>query len=891
MFKERGRSVYPYATPDRATVDAWAAELLEEGRIASVYMDDVSYVNAEQLPRYAALFARDRALGEVEAKALESLREPLTANEVAEKLGVDVDKAVRALHVLETTAKVGRASFRLNKWRYRARDFPPIAKQEALDSAIQTFLSAFGPASADEVAFALGQPEGEVAIALTALTAEEVLDEGRFVISERTQYMLKLDRLRLRAGGQRVFDSRTVDSYRRHKGEGPFASIEECISFFGEMGMPIDVFRRVPSFDLRRWEELRRTGRILLGRFRRGRVRYVLSEDAPLFVSAYRAAGLSELDQRLLNVLASEDGMSTRQLIRELGLEKEELRESLDRLDRNMYVVRRYDEGEEWARENVYLPYEGKEARGDVVMELVRRFLQAYGPIPIYAITSANGFSPDEVKRALSKLEVTTVTVGDFHSEMYLLADELPRLEDYAPRDEGTQIVSLYDPAVQPLWAEIASRYGEGWVFPVLHQGRLVGAVEKWNMSGCVEVRSLDLDDEKLLPQTLGAIDRMMDFYRVLGYDVVRVREVLGKEPLEVPKEAEEVLRAAGYTLTNGLYVKGRFLARVFDRDQVFSYVFKKQRLERGRRFGTILDVVKATGGLRSEADAFLRAKVKVPLKKLAEQGFLVRAVGIPEFTIYTTREHASLYRSAKSVEMDQDMKAIMRIVQESGSISRRRLVDLSPVGERRTKDAINQLYTGTCIYLDGLNRWRATPELGLERHEAQKEVVRLLFRNFGLFSAENLARFMKFEMRMRDLRAILAELEDEGFLTKGFLMRDDATMHWMLASDVEKIGPLTRAEFVLTPMDNLWYYIQPQIKERFGTWCYVYFRGPEMAGMFRAYKKGKTLLLHHMEGEVDLPLLRKQLREVGMTVREAGEEEQPDYELMDFYEMTHPGE
>ena len=115
---------------------------------------------------------------------------------------------------------------------------------------------------------------------------------------------------------------------------GPFASIEECVSFFGEMGVPIDVFRRVPSFNTERWELLRRSGRVLLGRFRRGRVRYVLDEDAPMYVAAYRSSGLSELDQRVLNVLASGEGWSTRQLLQELGLEKEELRDSLDRLDR-----------------------------------------------------------------------------------------------------------------------------------------------------------------------------------------------------------------------------------------------------------------------------------------------------------------------------------------------------------------------------------------------------------------------------------------------------------------------------------------------------------------------------------------------------------------------------
>ncbi|HVO77504.1 MAG TPA: hypothetical protein VMS79_01395, partial [Methanomassiliicoccales archaeon] len=106
-----------------------------------------------------------------------------------------------------------------------------------------------------------------------------------------------------------------------------------------------------------------------------------------------------------------------------------------------------------------------------------------------------------------------------------------------------------------------------------------------------------------------------------------------------------------------------------------------------------------------------------------------------------------------------------------------------------------------------------------------------------------------------------------------------------------EKIGQISKAEVLLTPMDNLWFYLYPVIMERFSTWCYVLFRGPEMVGMFRAYKKGSTLLLHQREGDLDLPMIRKQLRDLNMKVVEFGQEEEPDWETMDFYEMSHPGE
>ena len=161
----------------------------------------------------------------------------------------------------------------------------------------------------------------------------------------------------------------------------------------------------------------------------------------------------------------------------------------------------------------------------------------------------------------------------------------------------------------------------------------------------------------------------------------------------------------------------------------------------------------------------------------------------------------------------------------------------------------MRKLYLGSCIYLDGANRFRAVPQLEMEQAEARKAVVRNLFENFGLMSAENLSRFMKFELRMRDLRDILARLEDDQVLVKGFLVEGDDAVHWMLAADADKKIALPKDEFVLTPMDNLSYLLYPMIRERFGTWQYVVFQGTEMLGAFKGRKKGKDLYVFEIVG------------------------------------------
>ena len=176
----------------------------------------------------------------------------------------------------------------------------------------------------------------------------------------------------------------------------------------------------------------------------------------------------------------------------------------------------------------------------------MERLVRAYGPVSIYNITSATQFPIAQVAGMLEDMDVETITVGESREEMYIFRDELEALNGAPRTEQGLRIVSLHDPGVQSMWAAIAARYGDRWIFPIVAGGRLVGGAEKWNMSGCIEVRELDLEDPALLPQALDALDRFMDHYAMMGYDIVRLREVLGSTPGDLPEEQAAVLEAKG---------------------------------------------------------------------------------------------------------------------------------------------------------------------------------------------------------------------------------------------------------------------------------------------------------------------------------------------------------
>ena len=63
VLKEKGRNVYPYTIASRERSTRGPASCIEEGAIASVYIDDAYFVPTEDLPTYHSVLSRDRALG------------------------------------------------------------------------------------------------------------------------------------------------------------------------------------------------------------------------------------------------------------------------------------------------------------------------------------------------------------------------------------------------------------------------------------------------------------------------------------------------------------------------------------------------------------------------------------------------------------------------------------------------------------------------------------------------------------------------------------------------------------------------------------------------------------------------------------------------------------
>jgi ATP-dependent Lhr-like helicase len=893
ILQQKGRNVFEVATASFPDVRKWAGQLMDESQVESVWTPQgIHWTLKDHLPTYVAVYAQRSRLKEPEEKVLARLKEkPRSHKELLRTTKMEKDDLNEILRKLERAYLVARKG--VEETVYVAREPARANFEESLDKMLAKRLEVDGPHSAQELAVALGL-EGElVEEVLRDLESEGVVSSGHFLVDKEFQFMMTRDLQRLQRKGEtrEVFDEAQIKAFLLERQFQSIETLDDYFDRFLEAGMVLDIWNHTSPFDYKEWMRRRESGDILEGRFLNGRVRYVRAKDVPLFLSAFPRSPLTEFEAKVLDVIRAQDGIDLYGIVSKLREEKERVKEALDKLDYDVYVIRKF-QGDGWTARNLYVAFDppAKPVK-DAVEAAVRRFLAAYAPVPFSGIREWARFEWDELEWLMDRLEeqgvVTRILVtGKAEGEMFVLTEDLPELRKATAKgvSDPMRVLSLLDPWTQPLWAQVASRYGEGWFYPLVKDGDLVGMAEIWEMSGCLEVREMDLASPDVLEDAIHALTRMMTFFAMRGVDVLRVTRFQGKD---VP-EAEDLSpwTRAGFLRFSDFLAHGPIVPKDFDKADLLAFALRAQGIAPESQFPDSIAAAEALGGLRSDFAARLRVKEFRPLERLHRRGLLSKGLAIPEYWTYCLEEDLSLFKAAKGSRLTKDTKSVLRLIQEEGPISRQRLLVLSELSRPTTAAALRKLYEGLHVTRDADNRYRAVPDMKIGRDEARREVLRRIIRSLGVMSAEALAAYTRFEYNMGETRQRLREFVEEGWLVKGFLVRGERTVMWAVKEGLEQIGSFGfHRKFVLTPQDNLFLYLRDSITEKFhmGS-CYVVFDGAEMVAAFKARRRKWQLVVTEFQGD---PAARR-IVDAWETENELAVEEQveriSDHEVMEWY-------
>ncbi|MFQ6060469.1 MAG: ATP-dependent helicase, partial [Thermoplasmata archaeon] len=408
IAQQKGTNIYDYSDVDFSTLRDWAEELLKEGSIASVWTPKgVLYCLEKDVPLYASIYAKRGRLRKKENDILDMLsEEEVGTRELSHRLNLEYEDLNDHLKKLEMHYLVQRKGIKEVVWS--SRKVEPYGYERSLDSVVKKYLGSLGPLTLSEIAYLADVSEDVVREVLQDLEREEVVSSGNFVLGEDYQYILTRDLRHLESGRgeeRELFDERQIRSFLLKKHFERTNTIGEYFEKFLFAGSVFDLFNRIPSFSLRDWARRRRRGEILQGRFKDGRVCYIQGKDAPFFISAYRREEPSEFDRKVLDILHSCEGLVLAQISERMKEDKDRVRKSIESLDRNMYVVRKYHAQEGWASRNIYVPFDAEPTEEDPTEEIILRFLKGCGPCSVQDIKGGTSFYYDEIESALSYLK------------------------------------------------------------------------------------------------------------------------------------------------------------------------------------------------------------------------------------------------------------------------------------------------------------------------------------------------------------------------------------------------------------------------------------------------------------------------------------------------------
>ena len=894
LFKEKGENIYAHADVPFEKLRHWAGELLREGKVRSVWIGEDVYVATEDHPLYSSIHRKKTPHTPIEEQVLSMLPDgQVSAAEMSSKLGVSKEAVREAVRRLESANEIFRSDLKGETFCYSKAEFEPARREECLLEAVRRHVSYHAPITIEDLAYEVGVTGTEAEGAAQELLASEAIVSGKFVVGEQQQFMSSKDYLRLKSAGQPVYDRETVRQYSERKQFEKVRSIRDYFEKFGEAGMIYDVFQRVEHFDMTEFGNLRRAGEILLGRFVRGKLRYVLREDAPYYLAAYRSADLDRYEAEIMRVIDRLGSGTYLEIADASKFPTDAMREHFDSLDRKGYLVRSYDEAESWSSRNVYTLCDVEPKADGAFEHVLNRYLEGFGPVTAMQTATYLDIETEEAERLLERVGAKQILVGLEQTKMYLIPEEVEELEVQIPSEETLRILSLYDSYLSDKWTEITSRYGEGWIFPLVHRGKIVGMIEKWLLAGSVEIREIQLDEPGLLGALIDSLDGMMRFYNLLGVEIIRVRNVFGTETNALAESVKSEFLGRDYAEANEMLVKGRLVLPCYGLSEILGVVFSLQNLSESSRLPDIHSAIERYGGLRSSVEALLRIKKFQSLHKMWQKGDVVRGHLIPDRVGYCTMEEASLYKAARASELSSDEKLVLRIVTDQQPAKRERLLELSPLGRQDTIDALKSLYASSRIYLDNFQSYVTVKRRKIPRETAWRRIIKRLFDGYGVMTAESLGTLLGHEIPMREIRKTLRALEDEGHLVKGYLLKGSGILHWASVDAFEALGKTAFSDsVVLSPEDNLTQYLRAGYRDLLPeTGRHGIFRGVALIGSFEGHLKAGRLQVTNLEGDPECDrIVSAYAKKLGLALADREEGRIPEWEIMEFFQKSHPG-
>jgi len=847
LLNDRGKSVYRMSDMASSEMQDLCQNMIKDGVVESVWTGDKDalYVTPELVPYYKRIYGSEEKLSKEAEKIYKKLK------------GRKEIKPKKISDELERTYLVRRDDEKFCK-----RDIEKSASYEkSLDYLITMHIGFVGPQAIEEIALELRLSEEVVGQSLYDLEEKGIIQGGNFALGQSTpQYLIAEDVIYLEAqahGDVDVIPEKTLREYIDYKLFRKFSSLQTLFDQHSDVSSPRTVFHRLEEPDLDEWWEWRDSDAILQGRFSGGKLRYVPANKVGMYQALFRKEPEGKIQSLIIDMLRRSPPVTKSEINKELELKPELVDGALRTLEENLMIHRYNRNRNPWTTHNRYRLLTEYEAPEEPEKKLVIDVLRGIGPLTFAELRRECGMPLSVTRSILNQLQEEEiisriVVVGATRLFTYCLTEEVETIRNTKEKRKA-RVISWRDPLLTHIRREMYASYGESWTHPVVLGGMVAGYMEAWAMSGLLDVREIILNDNIEIETFLDALDEFAKYQENFNSNIIRIKVFAGTKVKELDSLIVERFEKKGYQRIREWLVKGPVINRSYQEREIYGYLLWKQRIHPERRFKSASEAFREMGGVRSEYELSLRIQGRFfHPKDYGNEMELVQGVMIPSYSTYCTVRDAIIYRDARNTPSETEDRRLLALAIDSKGLPREELYRRSGMDPDSFKQSLARLYQSLNLVRTTRGNYRTLPVNRIyEVDEARFNVVKRLALSFGIVSAEDLGMLLKGEIPMAELRKILAELEKDGTLVKGFLKEESETLYWIIRDDLERVkGHLFQGSFILTQADRLSHYLSEDVKQKFGLGaCNVIFSSTRPTGAFKMSKRGKDVIITEFVG------------------------------------------
>ncbi|MCD6382922.1 MAG: hypothetical protein J7L88_00475, partial [Thermoplasmata archaeon] len=430
----------------------------------------------------------------------------------------------------------------------------------------------------------------------------------------------------------------------------------------------------------------------------------------------------------------------------------------------------------------------------------------------------------------------------------------------------------------------------------VVKGGDVVALLQIVEESDRVHIKNFEIYDLKNVREIVGSLQPLLEYLEESGQFMITLKKVLGLEGDEISPQIKRLLKEQGFSLTGRIWVRG-ISAESIDSDSTLyeiSSILKRQKLLKEYHIKHPVELLLLWGNIRDDWEVLSRMggvyyaevpqreaikkldeagrrlilaakiideapddavkliftshniekytgrmKVFYTMKELARQYGLLRGYFFPGTLAWGSLQHALLYRSAISMEIQNEEEGILNLFKSGRSLTLTEIKSRSPLSHERVKEAVESLLKGGVLYKDSYGRYITLPDVEIPSKGASITLLLNEIATLIPFRASKLKSYLGYPIRGYEIREALRMGTHHGPLKpyvdgSGVLWGEDEIEEFRMGED---------EIVILSPRDRLFNYFREEVRSLFGDdYLYPVFRGGEIVGAVKMKKRGREL-------------------------------------------------